>query len=135
MNSYFLANLVVRLLSFFQINRTKCGVKFFLLVDVDTKYLVNGFPYLGKFDPNSQHKPFGEFVVHSLMKPYYSLGYGDTTDNYFTSINLCNEYKEKRTSLVGTININRRDLPDVKKPWLIRLFTTLKFCDLNLVAH
>lgn len=93
----------------------KYGIKFFLLVDVETKYLCNGFPYLGKYDPNSQHKPFGEFVVHSLMKPLYFLGYGVTTDNFFTSVNLCNELKEKHTSLVGTINTNRRDLPDVKK--------------------
>lgn len=54
---------------------------------------------------------------------------------FFISVNLCNELKEKHTSLVGTINRNRRDFLDVKKSWLIKQCTTLKFCDLNLVAH
>jgi hypothetical protein len=26
----------------------KFGIKFWLLVDVESKYIVNGFPYLGK---------------------------------------------------------------------------------------
>lgn len=93
----------------------KYGIKFFLLVDVRTKYLCNGFPYLGKHDPNFQKKPLGENVALELMKPYYGLGYGVTTDNFFTSLKLCDELKSKKTSLVGTIKRNRRELPDVTK--------------------
>ena len=45
----------------------KYGIKFFLLVDVKTKFLSNGFPYLGKHDPNFGKKPFGDIVVLELM--------------------------------------------------------------------
>ena len=109
----------------------KYGIKFFLLVDVETKYLCNGFPYLGKYDPNSQKKPFGDFVVLELMKPYYGLGYGVTTDNYFTSLKLCDDLKSKNTSLVGTVKKSRRELPDVQKI----MYMTLKFFARNLGAR
>lgn len=94
----------------------KFGVKFFLVVDVDSKYMLNGFPFLGKVDnPDQENNTAGEQVVLRLMRPYFGGGYNVTTDNYFTSLNLAILLKEQNITLVGTANKKRRWLPDTAK--------------------
>jgi hypothetical protein len=58
-----------------------------LAIDVKSKYILNGFPYLGKDELRSTI-PLGEFVVLKLAKPYLHQGRTITTDNFFTSIPL-----------------------------------------------
>ncbi|XP_041641302.1 uncharacterized protein LOC121508476 [Cheilinus undulatus] len=48
----------------------KFGIKFWLAADVDTKYLLNGFPYLGKDEARPAHQRLGESVVLRLLEPY-----------------------------------------------------------------
>ncbi|XP_043604494.1 piggyBac transposable element-derived protein 4-like [Bombus pyrosoma] len=52
----------------------KFGIKFWLASDVQTKYVVNGFPYLGKNEKRAPSQPLGEFVVLKLIKPYSMKG-------------------------------------------------------------
>ena len=50
-------------------------------------------------------------VVIQLVRPYLCKGRNVTTDNYFTSVKLANQLKEKQTSLLGTVNKIRREVP------------------------
>ncbi|KAL7861660.1 hypothetical protein SRHO_G00131010 [Serrasalmus rhombeus] len=52
-----------------------------------------------------------ENVVMKLMKPYLGKGRTVATDNYFTSLSLANRLLESNTTLLGTINKIRREIP------------------------
>jgi hypothetical protein len=70
-----------------------------------------------------------DHVVMRLMESYLGKGRNVTTDNYFTSLKLCNGLTSKKTSIVGTVNTIRREVPasanDVSSP----MFST------NLLTH
>ncbi|CAL7933005.1 unnamed protein product [Xylocopa violacea] len=66
----------------------KFGIKFWLVSDVSSKYIVNGFPHLGKDEGRESSVPLGEFVTLKLAKPYTGHGRNITTDNFFTSVSL-----------------------------------------------
>ena len=89
----------------------KFGIKFWLAVDSETKYLVNGFPYLGKDAQRPQNESLSEFVVMKLMEPYLGKGRNVTTDNFFTSLNLAKRLLQKNTTIVGTLNRIRKEVP------------------------
>ncbi len=74
------------------------GIKFWILIEVDSKYVCNEFPYLGKEDQRPGHQPLGEFVVLRLMEPYINKGYNVTCDNFFTSWNLAKALLKKKLS-------------------------------------
>ena len=63
----------------------KFGIKFWLASDVNTKYIINGFPYLGGGKNRTSLVPIGEFVVFKLMEPFTGFGRSITKDNFFTS--------------------------------------------------
>jgi len=100
----------------------KFGIKFWLLSEVDSKYLINGFPYLGKDDLRPPNRLLGEHVILELCSPFYGKGYNITCDNFFTTQKLVIELQKKKTSLVGTIRSNKKELPvcacDLSKPVL-----------------
>lgn len=91
----------------------KFGIKFWFIVDVDSKYLVNGFPYLGKESDKEAGVLQGEFAVKKLIQPYENFGHCVCTDNFFTSLTLAIELLKKKTNLIGTIKRNKRELPSV----------------------
>ena len=64
----------------------KFGLKFWLAVDVENKYLFNGFLYVGKDDTTSSDMPVPTDIVLKLMAPLFQRGYNVTCDNYFTSL-------------------------------------------------
>ncbi len=66
----------------------KFGIKFLLLADVDSKYLLNGFPYLGKNEHRPNSQPLSEYVVLRSMAPYRDKVRNARTDNFFTSCKL-----------------------------------------------
>ena len=47
----------------------KSGIKFWLAVDAQTKYILNSIPYIGK-DETRCSKSLGEFVILKLAEPY-----------------------------------------------------------------
>ncbi|XP_055378966.1 piggyBac transposable element-derived protein 4-like [Condylostylus longicornis] len=93
----------------------KFGIKFWLASDLQTKYIINGFPYLGKDETRQSSIPLSEFVVLKLIEQYAGAGRNVTTDNFFTSKSLALKLLEKRTTLVGTIRGNKRELPELAK--------------------
>ena len=64
----------------------KFGLKFWLAVDVENKYLFNGFPYVGKDDTRSLDVSVPTDVVLKLISPVFQQGYNVTCDNFFTSL-------------------------------------------------
>ncbi|KAK7904327.1 hypothetical protein WMY93_016934 [Mugilogobius chulae] len=89
----------------------KFGIKFWIAADVDTKYFLHGSPYLGKDPSRPVGQRLGESVVMSLMEPYLDKGRNVTVDNFFTSLSLAKRLLGRNTSLVGTMNASRRELP------------------------
>ena len=66
----------------------KYGIKFWLLVCLKTKFVCNGFPYLGKHEERAKDVGLGEFVVKKLIEPYSDKGYNITADYFFTSLKI-----------------------------------------------
>ncbi|KAK2579991.1 hypothetical protein KPH14_012297 [Odynerus spinipes] len=93
----------------------KFGINFWLAADVQSKYLINGFPYLGKDEIRPSGVPLNEFVVLNLVDNYVHCVRNITTDNFFTSVQLAKKLLAKKTSLVGTMRTNKRELPKIAK--------------------
>ena len=91
----------------------KFGIKFWVLVDNDTKYLCKAFPYLGKDELCSANESLPESFVMRLMSPYLNKGRNVTTDNFFTTASLARTLKGKHTSIVGMISRTQREIPAV----------------------
>ena len=51
----------------------------------------------------------------NLMEPYLKKGRNITIDNFFTLHSLAKKLRKKKTSIVGTINKVRRELPSLAK--------------------
>ncbi|CAL7935170.1 unnamed protein product [Xylocopa violacea] len=106
----------------------KLGIKFWLVSDVETKYVTNGFPYLGKDEARDSSNPRSEFVVPKLVELYTMKGRTITTDNFFISFPLTLKLLSKNTTLLGTIRANKRELPKSckqKKDSMVRFSTLL----------
>ncbi|KAM9491562.1 piggyBac transposable element-derived protein 4-like [Salvelinus alpinus] len=103
---WFPANAKCSFTQYIPYKQDKWGIKFRLAADVDSKYVLNVFPYLGKDE--SQHP---ENVVLRLVEPYLGEGRNVNMDDVFTSLPLANKLIDKNTSLVGVVNKARRELP------------------------
>ena len=93
----------------------KFGIKFWLLCDVKSKYICNGYPYLGADNNKNPNDLVGESVVKKLMEPFYNKGYFVTTDNFFTTYKLGCDLLKQKTTFLGTIRRDKKDLPNVVK--------------------
>lgn len=60
------------------------------------KYIVNGFPYLGKDEIRVTSQPLSEFVVLKLVESFTMKGRNITTDNFFTSVTLASKLTTKK---------------------------------------
>ena len=99
------------MLSFRNNKPDKFGLKVWLAVDVENKYLFNGLLYLGKDDTRSSDMHVPTDVLLKLMAPLFQRGFNVTCDNYFISVGFALKLVEKKCSLVGTLRENRREVP------------------------
>ncbi len=83
----------------------KFGIKFWLLVDCNSKYVVDGFPYLGKDNERPADMLLPEHIVREIMKDHIDCGYNVTMDNFFTSKKLAQYLKKKKTSILGNYSV------------------------------
>jgi hypothetical protein len=65
--------------------------------------------------PGAGHLP----QLHTLVQPFSGQDRGGrnvTTDNFFTSVDLVNQLKNRKLTLVGTMKQNKRGIPQESKP-------------------
>lgn len=89
----------------------KFGIKFWVACDLKSKYICNVFPYVGKEPGRPKEERLSESVVMKLMGPFLDQGRTVTTDNFFTSITLAKKLLSRKTTLLGTLNKIRREIP------------------------
>ena len=93
----------------------KFGIKFWLVTDVQSKYLVNASPYLGKDEQRPSNLTLCEHVVLKLCDPFLRSGCCCTMDNFFSSLKLAKALQKLQTSMVVTIRTNKREVPQLAK--------------------
>ena len=90
----------------------KFGMKFWLAVDNETKYIYNIMPYLGALEKEARNgMKLADYVVKKLISPILNKAYNVTCDNYFTSLGLANELSNNKTTMVGTLRVNSKGIP------------------------
>lgn len=72
---------------------------------------MNGFPYLGAKETDRNGELLCESVVKKLIEPYVNRGHCITADNYFTTFKLAVDLLEQKTTYIGTMKSNKRELP------------------------
>ena len=87
------------------------GIKFWMAIDVETKYSFNSFPYVGK-EERSGDVSMPTDIVMKLMMPLFKKGLNVTSDNYLKSLDLSFLRAKQGCSLVGTIRLNQREIPN-----------------------
>ena len=105
----------------------KFGIKFWMAADVQTKYMLHSFFYLGKDDARPAGITLGEHVVLRLTEPYSKTGRNVTTDNFFTSVNLAKTLRQEGISIVGIVNRIRKQIPQEIKKMKKDLYATKVF--------
>jgi hypothetical protein len=110
----------------------KFGIKSWLLCEVDSKYICNAIPYLGKDDDRPSDTLLCEHVVFSLVEPYQNKGYCITADNFFTTVKLATSLL---TSYWRTIKQRSESTLSIKHllgVGLSRYFIILLICQLSI---
>ncbi|MBN3292581.1 PGBD4 protein, partial [Polypterus senegalus] len=106
----------------------KFGIRFCIAADLETKYMCNATPYLGKDPSHPTGERLSEDVVMNLMEPFLDKGRTVTTGNFFTSLSLANRLLQRNTTLLGAINKVHRELPPPAKDTSgLEEFSTLVF--------
>ncbi|XP_062705222.1 piggyBac transposable element-derived protein 4-like [Aedes albopictus] len=88
----------------------KYGIKVWCCSCVDCTYICNLQVYCGKTEGKVE-KGQGKRVVGDLIKPFTMAWRELTVDNFFTSVELCEELWEKKTILTGTVRHNKTNVP------------------------
>lgn len=88
----------------------KYGLKFWCLCDAKTGYCIHMKPYLGADGGAARQTGLGKQVVLDLTERL-DVGRTVVTDNYFTSLALTQELRNRNLGHIGTVRKNRRELP------------------------
>jgi hypothetical protein len=72
----------------------KCRIIFLFLVDLKTKYVINGSPCLGKDKTKPENESLSYHVVKQLCQSLLLGGFNITTDNFFTSLSITNVFDQ-----------------------------------------
>ena len=93
----------------------KFGIKFWLAVDAETKYLFNSFPYFWKDESRDTSVNVTKYVVTKLMQPIFKRGYNVTCDYFFARLDVAMHLANQKCSNVATVRQNQRELPEASK--------------------
>ena len=92
----------------------KYGLKFFMVNDSKSQYCLFAIPYLGKGSAPNPLPPGvnqGEHFTMKLLAELLQKGRAVVLDNWFTSMHLAETLQSHNMHLVGTIRMNKPDLP------------------------
>ena len=92
----------------------KFGIKFWLLADAQSKYLCNGKPYLGR-DPSRTR--CSDLLGDVCFDPFTTLlqkGLQCHHRQLFYQPKLAEELEQKKTTILGTIRKQRREVPSTE---------------------
>lgn len=95
----------------------KYGIKIQCLTDARSGYLLNAYIYLGKdsdglnLSAENQRLKKPTQAVLRLISPIEGSNRNITTDNWYTSIELLEQMKKKKLTVVGTLRKNQREIP------------------------
>ena len=120
-----------------QTDKSRVGIKFWMAVDAESKYLLNAFPLLEKKEKNVCDQTYIDSVVMHLLDPFLGQGQNITTDESFTSVSLAEKLKMKNTYIVGSINHAKKEIPQSVQVPHSNLFDTLilKNNDFTLTSY
>ena len=77
------------------------GIKFWLALDVESKYILNAIPYLGKDEARLATQRLSESVVIKIVEPYLGKERNFIANNFFTSTHLATQLRKKKSYLSG----------------------------------
>ncbi|GFW32703.1 piggyBac transposable element-derived protein 4-like [Trichonephila clavipes] len=101
----------------------KFGMKFWFAADINSKYKLNGFTYLCKYEERPVNIFLSEYVVLRLIKPSENKARNTTTDNFFITLNLSQMLQTKNLSWTGTMKW--KEVPEFVKKVKMPLYNTL----------
>lgn len=98
--------------------RHRFGVKFFLLCDCETGYILDFLIYTGA---TTDVKDFTDrydigktgSIVLTLLEPYVEKGHTLYVDNWYTSPNLFDTLHKMKTNACGTVKTSRKNMPKI----------------------
>ena len=113
----------------------KYGILIRILADAETRYILNMEVYAGK--SNSTREERGpSAIVKRLVKPISNSGRNVTTDRFYTSVELAEDlWNEFHLTLVGTLQANRRHIPETLKTTSSRERYSLVFAFTDPRSH
>lgn len=87
----------------------KFGIKFWLIIDVNSKYVLNSYQYLDKDKGRQTDLQLRENVVLKILQlPYLNSRLNVAIDNIFTFVKLADKLSEKKITIVGTMHLNKK---------------------------
>ena len=93
----------------------KYRIKFWVLADIETKYVANIVPYLGAQERGGT--PLAESVLVKFTEKVKEKGYNITCDNFFTLLSAAEKLACNKILIVGTIRKNHCELsPQMTQP-------------------
>jgi len=97
--------------------RCRFGIKLFVLVDVDTNFVLHVIAYQGKKTQllgETTNLGFGGAAVFTLLEDHFFKNHRVTTDSWFISPNLASILLQHGTFLIGTARKTRKNMPKMK---------------------
>lgn len=101
--------------------RHRFGIKFFVLCDCETGYILDFIIYVGEATDIKKETDFGVNVgipgrvVLTLLERYLGKGHTLYVDNWYTSPTLFSYLYDRETNACGTVRINRKGMPALSK--------------------
>lgn len=98
--------------------RHRFGIKFFMLCDCKTGYIIDFIIYTGaNTEINTSVVDIGKSgnIVLTLLEPYLDKGHSLFVDNWYTSPKLFSELHNRKTNACGTVRKNRKLMPAMKE--------------------
>jgi hypothetical protein len=93
----------------------KYGLLVYWITEAESSFPLRCLPYIGtKTLLDADKSPctsIPEAITLHLCQSFLDKGRNITADNYFTSLDLAKKLKTRKTTLVGTIRSNRREIP------------------------